>query len=128
MSAAETDARLRLLLDSLTPAQQDRLKTLMNARTARMPDPPTDGPATYRGIQVPETLRPNWDQVAASWWRAGADSTLDVAVPLVDDFIDPGACSLDHHGYCQEHGWFGEDTCPNERAQEFIKEAGPTDG
>ncbi|WP_030248226.1 hypothetical protein [Streptomyces sp. NRRL S-455] len=119
----DTDRKLLGMLDSLSPDHVQRLKTLTDARTATPPASPTDGPETYRGVTVPETLRPNWDQPEAHFWRAGVSSTLDVAVPLVDDFIDPGACSLDHHGYCQEHGWFGENDCPNERAQEFIKSA-----
>lgn len=29
------------------------------------------------------------------------------------DFVEgeDQPCRFDHHGYCQEHGWFGEDEC-----------------
>lgn len=39
--------------------------------------PKPAGPATYRGITVPEILRPNWDQHEASWWRLGVNAVLD---------------------------------------------------
>ena len=34
------------------------------------------GPQEYRGVPVPDTLRPNWfdNRVEVSWWKAGVDS------------------------------------------------------
>jgi hypothetical protein len=118
MSDDDMDRRLRGLLDSMTPAQLDRLKILVNARTVTPPGPPTDGPATYRGIPVTESLHHNWDQHEASWWRAGVNATLAVAVPLVESLRYDGECSLDHHGYCQEHGLPGGGPLPRRRGPE----------
>lgn len=37
---------------------------------------------------------------------------------LVADLADPDPCHLDHHGYCQAHGWFTTDpACPAARAR-----------
>lgn len=129
MSAADMDRRLLSLLDSLSSEQLDRLRILVNARTATPPPQPTDGPETYRGIPVYEGLRPNWDQPEASWWRIGADAALGVAVPLVESLRYDSECSLDHHGYCQEHGLPGATPCPDGEARKFIaatKERGTT--
>ena len=42
---------------------------------------------------------------------------------LVDDLADDGTCWYDHHGYCQEHGWFATDPrCPHARARDIAKE------
>lgn len=35
-----------------------------------------DVPITYRGVKIPETLKPNWDQPEAFWWRKGVDDTM----------------------------------------------------
>lgn len=123
MSADGMDARLRSLLDSLTPAQLGRLKILVDARTATLPPPPTDGPATHRGLPVPKSLLRNWDQHEASWWRLGADAALGIAAPLVESLRYDSECSFDHHGYCQEHGLPGAIPCPDGEARKFIKEA-----
>ena len=41
---------------------------------------------------------------------------------LVGDLADDGTCWYDHHGYCQEHGWFATDPkCPHARAREITK-------
>lgn len=77
MSAADMDRRLLGMLDSLSPEHTARLKVLVDARTAVLPGPPIDGPETYRGVRVPEVLRPNWDQPEASWWRLGVNAALD---------------------------------------------------
>lgn len=42
---------------------------------------------------------------------------------LVQDLADPELCSLDHHGYCQTHGWTATDpACPDRRAQALFPE------
>lgn len=42
---------------------------------------------------------------------------------LVGDLADDGTCWYDHHGYCQEHGWFATDPqCPHARARQITKE------
>ncbi len=117
------DRKLLGLLDSLSPDHVQRLKILADARTATSPAPPTDGPETYRGVAVPEGLRPNWDQPEAHWWRVGVKAALDATVPLVESLHSDTPCSLDHHGYCQEHGLPGALPCPDEAARKFIKEA-----
>lgn len=95
-----------------------------------LPTPPTDGPKTYRGIPVPESLHHNWDQPEAHWWRQGVRTTLVVAGALVGSLHYDSACSLDHHGYCQEHGHLSDGPCPDGEAQKFLaamKEGGPSD-
>lgn len=42
---------------------------------------------------------------------------------LVADLADDGTCWYDHHGYCQEHGWFATDPkCPHARARQITQE------
>lgn len=44
--------------------------------------------------------------------------TTDELLGLINDLADMGRCHYDHHGYCQEHGWFKADIeCPHARAQ-----------
>lgn len=43
------------------------------------------------------------------------------AVNLLKDLTDPDDCSLDHHGYCQTHGWLQEGLCPHFRAKMFLQ-------
>lgn len=87
---------------------------------ARGHRPPVNGPETYRGIQVPRELRPNWDRPEAIWWRRGVDAALAVMRPAVDALHYSGPCSLDHHGYCQEHG-IGSIPCPDGEAQRLLE-------
>lgn len=54
-------------------------------------------------------LRRTHDQACAE-----RDTYRDLAKDLYDD----GECWFDHHGYCQEHGWFEtEPACPHGRAR-----------
>lgn len=41
--------------------------------------PPYTGPETYKGVPVPETLRPNWNdkRVEVFWWKCGVDSATE---------------------------------------------------
>lgn len=123
MSTADRDRALLVFLNGQDPETLGRLRDLVNARTSKTPPPPTDGPATYRGITVPRSLHHNWDQHEASWWRAGVDAALDVAVPLVDLLHSEEPCQTDHHGYCQVHGLPIGGSCPDGEALKFIKEA-----
>ena len=41
---------------------------------------------------------------------------------LVDDFTDPDDCNIDHHGYCQAHGWLQAGVCPHFRAKQLKSE------
>lgn len=39
---------------------------------------------------------------------------------LIGDLAEDSLCRLDHHGYCQEHGWFAtEPKCPIARARDL---------
>jgi hypothetical protein len=39
---------------------------------------------------------------------------------LVFDLYEDSLCTFDHHGYCQEHGWFEtEPACPHSRIRAF---------
>lgn len=42
---------------------------------------------------------------------------------LLWQLTDDDTCSLDHHGYCQTHGWFDDwIKCANARARAILKE------
>lgn len=41
---------------------------------------------------------------------------------LLSEMISTEACQLDHHGYCQAHGWMRtEPTCPHGRAEALLR-------
>lgn len=40
---------------------------------------------------------------------------------LIKDLTDGGDCSLDHHGYCQAHGWLKKGVCPHFRAKMYLQ-------
>lgn len=45
------------------------------------------------------------------------------AVKLLQTFVEgeDSPCHFDHHGYCQEHGWFGEPgECNVREARELL--------
>ncbi|MFI5808371.1 hypothetical protein [Streptomyces sp. NPDC051561] len=46
-------------------------------------------------------------------------AVLAEALALVRDLHQPEPCHLDHHGYCQEHGWTDTD-CPHARAAQLL--------
>jgi len=48
---------------------------------------------------------------------------------VLTDIVDDDACSYDHHGYCQAHGWFDTDpACPHDRSKTILaKHGGKTD-
>lgn len=35
--------------------------------------------------------------------------------------VDDDDCSLDHHGYCQTHGWLSEGVCPQFTAKMLLQ-------
>lgn len=49
-------------------------------------------------------------------------TTAERLAALVRDFLDPDPCWLDHHGYCQAHGWLCEGPCPHGRARQVLAE------
>lgn len=61
-------------------------------------------------------------KLRAAILRRLPERQLADAVHLIRDFADGEviACSLDHHGSCQEHGWFGESECPVPRAERWL--------
>lgn len=45
----------------------------------------------------------------------------ETLLSLVRNLVDEGECQLDHHGYCQTHGWMAtEPPCPHARAKELL--------
>lgn len=76
--------------------------------------------STYRGVALPALLPDEWEQ---GWWKKGVDAALTVTVPLIDSLYDDTPCSLDHPGYCQEHGHLDEGVCPDGEAQKLLEEA-----
>lgn len=78
--------------------------------------------STYRGVALPQ-IYGRMNITEQTWWKRGADAALAVAVPLIDDLYNDTPCSLDHHGYCQEHGHLDEGPCPDGEAQKLLEEA-----
>jgi len=66
---------------------------------------------------------------SSGWWTTPDGEThhlieyckLHKAAPemykALKDMLDPDDCSLDHHGYCQTHGWLQDGLCPHFRAK-----------
>lgn len=94
---------------------------------------------------VPHLARAHWEflqsALRAAWERAAAAVHAHYAAQMVDlreelakaeaecarlralvaGFTDEGICELDHHGYCQTHGWFmTEPACPHARARALL--------
>lgn len=40
----------------------------------------------------------------------------DQLLNLIECIRHQSECSLDHHGYCQEHGWINDEMCPHKMA------------
>jgi hypothetical protein len=121
----DTDRRLLGLLDSLSPEHVARLRTLADARTATPPAPPTDGPGLYRGVTVPEALRPNWDQPEAHFWRAGVDTALEATAPMLMAWANPEPCAVSEMGECLTHD-YPPPMCPDGEARRILREMGWT--
>lgn len=75
--------------------------------------------STYRGIPLPTGRTMNASEL--SQWKKGADAVLDVVRPMLDAVTYDTPCSLDHHGYCQEHGHLEEGPCPDGTARLFLE-------
>jgi len=45
---------------------------------------------------------------------------LDEMLFILEEYYDPEPCRLDHHGYCQEHNWFGKGLCLNVRIRNIL--------
>ena len=46
-----------------------------------------------------------------------------VPVETLRGVVDPDPCRLDHHGYCQAHGWLEEGDCPNAKLTALLADA-----
>lgn len=83
-------------------------------------------PETYKGVPVPDGLRPDWYTSEASWWMRGVRSAVNIVRPLLKELADEAACRFDPHGYCQTHWGLGaEGVCVNGEAREFLEASGP---
>jgi hypothetical protein len=80
-------------------------------------------PETYRGIKVPEHLMNRATMAEWSMWKMAVVDVLDTVVPLLEPFVDEEPCRFDHHGYCQEHGSFGEGPCDIAAVKNFLAAA-----
>ena len=50
-----------------------------------------------------------------------AETRQTELLEIIRDLTDLDDCWLDHHGYCQAHGWFEtEPKCPHARAKELL--------
>ena len=43
---------------------------------------------------------------------------------LLQDLYEGTNCDLDHHGYCQAHGWLTKGICPQFRLRSLIEKGG----
>ncbi|MEU3683729.1 hypothetical protein AB0E99_22715 [Streptomyces sp. NPDC030592] len=69
---------------------------------------------------TPPAAEAQQDETAATETQADNATLLE----LVRDFLDPDPCTLDHHGYCQAHGYLGGEpmSCPHGRATKLLAE------
>lgn len=83
-------------------------------------------PEIYKGVPVPDGLRPNWDTHEAYWWKRGVQAAVNTVRPILEGQTDDEPCTLDHHGYCQTH-WSGEvdERCAVAAAREFLEASAP---
>lgn len=78
--------------------------------------------SVYRGVALPQ-IYDRMNITEQTWWKRGADAALAVALPIVNGLYYDTPCSLDHHGYCQEHGHLDEGPCPDGEAQKLLAQA-----
>lgn len=74
-------------------------------------------PETFRGITVPPEVA---NRANYGMWKLAVTGVLDTVVPLLERFEDGNPCSLDHHGFCQEHWSGGDDECRNAALKKFL--------
>jgi hypothetical protein len=48
------------------------------------------------------------------------DFTIVDLLQIITDLQDNSDCSLDHHGYCQEHSWLTKGLCPQFRISKIL--------
>jgi hypothetical protein len=112
---------------SVTAQQLDEYEALINAAT---PAPWS----LWRQGQPAEVIDTEEQSIGRIWQRGDAEfiAATRMAAPalvaevrtlrsLVRDFLDPDPCSLDHHGYCQTHGWLTEGPCPHATARQMLR-------
>jgi hypothetical protein len=90
------------------PIDLDALEALAKAAKEGDPTNPFDGRITeYLLAADPSTV-------------LALIARVREAEELLDTFADSEACSFDHHGHCQAHGWFGEGPCNMARARALL--------
>ncbi len=77
---------------------------------------------TYRGVPLPADAPEH--SLMRGAFKLGVLAALEVAVPLLEAYVNDEPCALNHHGYCQNHG-LSEAPCINTRSKEFLRAAGP---
>jgi hypothetical protein len=61
------------------------------------------------------------ERLAKSRSEERPDAHATTLEKLLVDLVDPDPCRLDHHGFCQAHGWFTNDrACPHMRARDLL--------
>jgi len=73
----------------------------------------------------PNGLTPHEARQRADQETKHLQGLLAQAMHLLDDAIVTDPCSLDHHGYCQEHMDFSEGECYQARIKRFVAEHTP---
>lgn len=71
-----------------------------------------------------KVLRHDGSEMCTAWSEEDADDIV-AAFDILADIVDDDPCRLDHHGYCQTHGWLNETPCPYGRAREIIRPLEP---
>jgi hypothetical protein len=49
---------------------------------------------------------------------------LEPLLDLLELFVEPIDCRLDHHGSCQQHGWLDEGRCYQALMKDLLREHG----
>ncbi len=86
-------------------------------------------PLNYTGLSETEKqvalkdARSLLSEIKPSIYQEGMKVGREEVINILKDLIDPNDCNIDHHGYCQEHGWLQSGLCPQFRAKMFLKEA-----
>lgn len=73
----------------------------------------------------PNGLTPHEARQRAEQESERLQGLLAEALQLLDDTIETESCSLDHHGYCQEHMDFSDGECYQARIKRFVAEHAP---
>jgi len=114
----DRDLARQALIDHFSTTQvtdEEFEKLLLSLMASALDDPGAVWrfkPAVYKNHQ--KVL------AAYSKLRKERDAMRCVLEDLVTEDEQDDSCSLDHHGYCQTHGWMSVNECPHPRARRLL--------